>query len=225
MTHATPAINAIDQAPVLASTNERVFSLSDLLVYLDWDPFVRRWLGYARARLWRHGSAAGRYELQAGDCVQEAIRLTIEGRRRFDSGTERAFFSFICDVIDSLISHDAEKTKRHPTIRTVSSDSDEPQFGELNEGYLAAPDDTEREFLFRDALDRFLASLESDLAAYARMRAEEVFSTAEEYAYALNTSVNEVRNMDRRLRRRREQWIKDQTTTKVTTTPICKSIH
>jgi len=206
MTHATLTTTAAPPAAVQASSNERIYSLSELVVELRWDPCVRRWLGYARARLWRHGPGAGRYELQAGDCVQEAIRLTLEGRRHFESGTAGDFFGFICSVIDSLISHDAAKTYRHGMLTAIGTE-DEPVLGQLNEARLVSSDDSERELLFRDDLEHFLESLETDLATYAKLRAEGLYSTAEQYAAALNTTVSEIRNMDRRLRRRREQWM------------------
>src|ERR1044072_1376016 len=155
MTHAMLTATAASPAAVSASSGERISSLSDLVDELEWDPFVRRCLGYARSKLWRHGRAAGRYELQAGDCVQEAISLTLEGRRHFESGTESEFFHFICGVIDSLISHDAAKTYRRGIAATIGNECDAPVVGQLNEARLASADDPERALLFRDDLEQF----------------------------------------------------------------------
>lgn len=208
MTHAT-LTTSTDPANVFASPNERVFTLAELMERLDWDPFVRRWLAYSRHRLSRHRFAATRYEHEAGDCVQDAIRLVLEGRRHFEYGTESEFFTYICDVIDSLINHDADKTRRRGAAVAITNEAFHEETGsQLNEARVASGEDLEHDFLFRDDLARFLASLESDLAAYARLRAENDDLQTADYASVLGTTVEEIRNMDRRLRRRRDQWVK-----------------
>lgn len=208
MTHAT-LITIAEQAPVLASPNERVYTLAEFVEIYDWDPSVRRWVAYASHRLSRHGSASARYEKQAHDCVQEAICLTLAGDRHFECGTRHDFFAFICGVIDSLISHDGEKARRHGVVVSITSnDKEEGRTNELNEECIPSHEDPEHDVLFRVDLQRFLDSLESDLAGYARLRAEKDGATAEDYARLLGVSVEDIRNMDRRLRRRRQQWLK-----------------
>lgn len=208
MTYATLTTPA-ERANVFASSNERVYTLTELMEILDWDPFVRRWINFAQSRLSRHRSSAARYEHDPGDCVQDAIRLVLEGRRHFESGTQSEFFHYICDVIKSLISHDGEKTKRHGIAVSIASDAPEEEpTAQLNEARVASDQNVEYEVVFRDDLTRFLASLEPELARYAHLRAEHDDLQAIDFAAVLGTTVEEIRNMDRRLRRRREQWIR-----------------
>lgn len=195
--------------PLFIPPAEEAYTLREILDLLDeakWAEYARRWTAYARSRQCRHGQRAARFLSQPGDYVQEAIRLTLEGRRHFENGTVDEFFAFICSVIDSLISHEASREKRHFCVALVS-DTDEPAMGEVYESNLAATGSSEEKLLFLNDLEKFLTILESDLATYARLRAVDAYSTAEEYAIALNTSVSEIRNMDRRLRRRRNQWM------------------
>lgn len=183
---------------------EQVYSLAELMEQLDWDAYVRRWLAYTQGRLSRYGSNAFVFALQASDCVQEAISLTLEGRRRFERGTKSEFFAFMCGVIKSLVSHAGEKTRRG--VAHITADRDDAEPGAIGEGQLKSAEDLEHDFLFRDDIERFLEWVDEDLALYARLRADETWGSTEEYAQALGLSVSEVRNMDRRLRRRREQW-------------------
>jgi hypothetical protein len=84
---------------------------------------------------------------------------------------------------------------------------------QLTEDRIASPDNLELGLLFRDDLERFFQWIEPELAAYARLRAEDGDSTAREYALVLGVAEADIRNMDRRLRRRREQWTNHATAT------------
>jgi DNA-directed RNA polymerase specialized sigma24 family protein len=204
MTTDTPTYAGCHHA-VFVLPMERTYSLAEIVSELDWEAWTRRWTAYARKRQCRHGSAAARFLSQPGDCVQDAIHLILEGRRRFESGTLTAFFAFVCGVIDSLISHEASRARRYRAVALVG-DTDEPMPGEIFEGMLVAPGSSESELLFLDDLEEFIKTLEIDLATYARLRACDSYSPSEEYAEALSVPVSEIRNMDRRLRRRRIQW-------------------
>jgi DNA-directed RNA polymerase specialized sigma24 family protein len=196
----------VDSTPVFRPP-EAELSLAELMERLDWDAYIRRWLAFSRSRLMRYGAAASLLGLQPNDCVQEAIGLALEGRRRFERGTEDEFFVFICGVIRSVISHTAEKTFRDGIVElAIAAGTDAPAGDAIDEGRISSREDIERDFLFRDDLEKFLAWVDEDLASYARLRAEGACSSAEECAEALGISVPDVRNMDRRLRRRREQW-------------------
>jgi DNA-directed RNA polymerase specialized sigma24 family protein len=186
---------------------EPVYTRDELVALIDWYATTTRLMGYANSKIWRHGAAAARYALQAPDLVQEAITSWLEERRIFDAGTESAFFGFLCGVVDSLLSHDKEKTIRRGRQLSISKDGgDETTIDEVSEGRIRAKGDFERDFLFRDNLERFIDSLEPDLATYARALVQAPDSSAEERALALNITVADVRNFDRRLHRWARQW-------------------
>jgi DNA-directed RNA polymerase specialized sigma24 family protein len=197
-----------DELPPLLKGAEPVHTRDELAVLTDWNDYTIRLLAYARLKLWRHGAAAARFALQPHDLVHEVVELWLENRRIFESGTQGAFFAFLCSVIDSLLSHDKEKTFRHGRQVSISKEGGDENSDEMNEGRIRAGGDFERDFLFRDNLERFIGSL----AAYARLLAAAPDSSAEERAHALGITVTEVRNLDRRLHRRGRQWMKQRST-------------
>jgi hypothetical protein len=182
--------------------------LLELLERIDWEEITVRLIGYARFRLSRHGSAAARYALQPEDCVQESIRRLLDETRNFDRGTESDLFRVISGIIDSLISHEGEKSRRrgrHFSIRSDGQESLAPD--EIREGVLDDPRDPVVELEVRDDLKRFVASLDSELAFYYQFRADAPDLSAEERAPALGTTVQDIRNKDRRLKRHRAHWL------------------
>lgn len=186
---------------------EPVFTRDELVAVTDWSQWTERLLGYALWRAWRHGPAAAAFDLQPGDLVQEAITLWLLGRRTFDQGTTRAFFVFLCGVIDSLISHDREKSTRRGKVYSIAKDGgEEPNGDEVTEGRIPAHEDLEEEILFRDHIHSFIQSLEPELAAYARLFVEDPDSSAADRAAKLATTVTEIRNLDRRLHRAAAHW-------------------
>ena len=196
-----PSFLSVDAGPT--------YTRDELAARTNWDEYSVRLLGYARMKLSRHGAAAARYEFQPPDLVQEAIALWLRGRRVFEAGTERAFFGFLCSVVDSILNHDKEKTVRHGWQYSISKEGgDDATIDEMSEERIRAEGDLERELLFRDNLERFIESLEPDLAAYARYVADFSDSTAIERARVLEMTVTDVRNYDRRLHRHAKQWMK-----------------
>lgn len=194
--------------PLLQGGVEPIHTRDELAVLIDWDDYIPRLVGYARVKVWRHGAAAARYALQPQDLVHEAVELWFENRRIFEEGTERAFFAFLCGVVDSLLSHDKEKTVRHGRQISISREGGDETSDEMNEGRIRAEGDFERDLLFRDNLEHFIESLENDLAAYARFLADTPDASAKERALALGVTVTDVRNLDRRLHRHGRQWMK-----------------
>jgi DNA-directed RNA polymerase specialized sigma24 family protein len=181
--------------------------LGQIIESTDWVKTTKRLLAYSRFRLFRHGTLAGRYCNKAEDYVQEAVMLFMDGTRRFPCGSGKTLFGFLCSVVDSLISHDGEKTLRRGREMFLGGDQGEDaERDEYTEEHLSANDDFEERIIADDELERFLASLAPDLVQYVRLRASMQLMTAEECAEALGTTVSEIRNMDKRLRRRRSQW-------------------
>jgi hypothetical protein len=189
-----------------AEQDDTMRDLIALLRAIEWDPLVRKLLAYASFRISRFGGAAYlRQKIE--DYVQEAVKLMLDGTRHFEFN-EQALFAFLCGVVDSLVSHDAEKARRRGThLSIIAAPSNDDAKGETYEDRIASAADIEGDVVLRDQLDTFVTSLpDGRIRTYTRMRASESCATAEEYASAMNTTVEEVRNMDRRLRRRRVRW-------------------
>jgi DNA-directed RNA polymerase specialized sigma24 family protein len=181
--------------------------LAQIIEETDWQSLTKRLLVYTRYRLARHGSAANRYGSNAEDYVQEAVALLFEGKRHFVPAPDRSLFRFLCGVVDSIINHSGEKARRRGTQLFIGNEAGEDGVpGGLDEEHLASDDDFEEQIIARDELERFMESLEPDLERYVRLLAADQSVSAEEHALSLGTSVSEIRNMDRRLRRRRNQW-------------------
>lgn len=180
---------------------------SKLLAETDWADLTKRLLLYARYRFSRHGSASGRYGNKPDDYVQEAVAAFLAGRRQFSLSHGKTLFEFLCGVIDSLLSHDAEKAERRGPQLFIGNDaSGEAAPDEYQEDRLASDVNFEQDIIVKEELEHFVRLLDPDLQAYVRLRAEGIYSTAEECAATLCTTVGDIRNMDRKLRRRREQW-------------------
>lgn len=170
-----------------------------------WEPMTKRLLAFAATRLSRHGSYAFRYANRAEDYVQDAVARYLEGTRHSVAKDEQELYFFLCGVISSLINHDAEKAGRRGVHTPITVD--DPESGEPQEIPLPSGENFETDIIAKEELEHFLASLDPDLEQYVRLRAADAGDTAEDYASALGTTVAEIRNMDRRLRRRRDQWL------------------
>lgn len=191
----------------LANSLALEYTRSELAAWVDWADWVPRLIAYARWRQSRYSATLrARCELQPADCAQEAVKLWLDGIRQFESGTEAAFFEFLCSVIDSLINHDVEKIFRRGTQVQIRQGRADDQAGGIDEAQLRSNDDFERKFVFEQEAKRFFASLEPDLATYAIFRLDELDFSAEERAAALGVSVADVRNFDRRLKRWGMRW-------------------
>lgn len=92
-----------------ATAEQAAETLRKLIEETDWEAMTKRLLVYARLRLSRYGVAGRRFTETPEDYVVEAVRLALEGRRRYPVGRSVSLLAFLCRVIDSLISHDFEK--------------------------------------------------------------------------------------------------------------------
>ena len=185
-------------------------ALAALVAATPWNDLTPRLIAYSSYRLLRFASAK-RSGLGADDFAQQAIALALSGRRRLNLTGEPTLFSQLCSVCDSLISHEAEKAQRRikggmAEVPIVVQEDDEVPADQVTEEHLGAPANFEIELIARDRLECFTRSLEPRLARYVRLRVSGRYATAEEYARALSTSVQEIRNMDRRLWRKRNLY-------------------
>lgn len=164
--------------------------IAELFERIDWEDVTRRLLAYTARRLASYGDLrqAGR---TPDDYVQEAVALALEGRRNIPVEAAHSPVGFFAVVIDSLISHDAEKRRRQPSVPVDEIDVADPS------------SDFEAAFAAREEAEQFVASLDAELQVYARLRLMGVMQRAEEYAAALNTTVAHIRNLEKRLQRQR----------------------
>lgn len=162
---------------------------AELLEQIDWEDLTPRLLLYASHRLSRHAKLreSGR---GPDDYVQQAVTLVLEGHRSLSPEAGRSPLGFLTGIIDSLISHDDQKTRQHGTRIAFDQMKGAPPTYEI-----------EGDIIARGEAEQFVSSLNSELQAYARLRLSDKYSTAEEFATALETTVEHVRNLDRRLRR------------------------
>ena len=177
----------------------------------DWPDLIARLIAYASHRLFRFGFAK-RSGNGPEDYAQTAVTLVLEGTRRLRLDVENpSLLGPLCSVVDSLIIHDVERILRRvksgaAEISIVTAEGDDVAPNEITEERLGSPDDFETELIARDHFERFACSLEPRLATYVRLRVTGRYATAEEYANALATTVQEIRNLDRQLWRRRSLY-------------------
>lgn len=177
--------------------------LDELLERANWADIIPRVLAHTVRRL---GTTIGAQGKSPEDYVYEAVLQLFTRRRHFPFERDVSLLTFLCKTVHGMRTNHAASgaaERRHVSL----VDSDEPEAGQYNAARIAAPADpafVEREL--SRTVDDFIASLEPDLQPYARLRAQEAYGTAAEYATALGVTVEVIRNYDRRLRRRRRRW-------------------
>jgi hypothetical protein len=185
-------------------------ALAAAVAAANWNDLVKRLIAYSSFRLLRFTSAR-RSGLGPDDFADEAITLVLNKTRRLNFEGDATLFSQLCSICDSLISHQAEKARRRinggmaevPIVTEADGDAPDDR---VTEEHLGAPATFEPELIARDRFECFARSLEPRLAAYVRLRVTGSYATAEEYANALSTTVQEIRNLDRQLWRRRNLY-------------------
>lgn len=185
--------------------------LRKLLSDADWDDLTKRLIAYANWRLGFFYSARSSGNA-AEDYAQRTVELLLEGKRHYTPSSNLPFYGFLCGVVDSLVSHDAEKVQRRAKrgvgeVPISEQEGDGDREDQVSEANVRDAVEFEPEIIARDRFERFASELDPDLAAYARLRVNEPGLTAEEYARALGTTVPAIRNMDRQLRRRKTHYL------------------
>lgn len=182
-------------------------ALAERISKEDWELLSKRLLNYAAYSLSRYGALARRFCSSAEDYVQRAVILVLTGKRNFPVSTTVSTFGFLCGVVDSLVSHDAEKAGRRKMDLTIGSDDGEDApADQISEDRLPSATDFEAEIVYWDGVESFARIVGPRLGAYVRLIALDEFSTAQEYADALGTTVANIRNMDKQLKRRKDLY-------------------
>jgi DNA-directed RNA polymerase specialized sigma24 family protein len=170
---------------------------------VDWSDMVPRLLLYTAYRLRRMGRSP--HELSptgktAEDYVLSAVEALFSGARRYDP-ERTSLFAFLCGVISSELSHEFQSQESRSLSRSISLDSEDAPD-------VAARDNLEQRAIIADSVEKFIRYLGDDpaLQGYVRGRMQYPDATAEELATALRIGVDDMRNLDRRLRRRQLKW-------------------
>jgi hypothetical protein len=162
---------------------------------------LERLIEDASHRLGRHGPIANDYEYSAEAFVNEAITRALEERRACPSGLP--VYVFLANTVKSLISHEGQRPEyRRKRVRLDADDDASASVVDT----LPANDDVEATVTASVASDRFKKSLDPELREYVETLEKEAGSTAEDLAKKLRKPVKTIRNLDRKLSRRRSQW-------------------
>jgi DNA-directed RNA polymerase specialized sigma24 family protein len=138
---------------------------------------------------------------EAGDYVVRAVILIFDGVRHCSG--EVSSVSFVFGVIASLILNDSRRLEaRTPHSFITTSASDE---GEIGEDAVAVSS-SEEEIIARDLTVEFIRRLPEALQRYVRLLAGGGPQSSQDCATALGVSIDEIRNMNKRLRRLRPLW-------------------
>ncbi|HET8797290.1 MAG TPA: hypothetical protein VFO89_06375 [Thermoanaerobaculia bacterium] len=169
------------------------------------DEFWERLLAFAERRRQRHGNRAARLE-SANGLLNEAVTRVLSGTRLYDG---RDPFDFMCSVIDSVLSHDATRAgNRHPHLaiaRQRDDDRDSSVFDVERRPLPQSGDEFETRILRRERIERFASELAPDLQEYVRVYLDDRYTTDEERAAVIGTTVEDLRNRMRRLKRRAKE--------------------
>lgn len=162
---------------------------------------LERTHAYAEATLRRHGPRASQYAFTSEEFVGEAITRALRGDRVYREELDP--FWFLVGIVRSLISHEAARPEHKHKHVSADADDDEESHG-LHE--LPSHEDLEAHAMAKDLAEHFVKTLDPELKEYVDLCIEESGSTAEELAEMLGTTVQHIRNLDRKLARRRAQW-------------------
>jgi DNA-directed RNA polymerase specialized sigma24 family protein len=162
--------------------------------------FWKRLMAFARRRRARHGLRANRL-LSPEELVSEAVVRVLSGDRHYDES--KPLFEFMCSVVDSLLSHSATSAvNRHTHLTLDNQDGDESCKGVINEEHVQSANDFESRLMTRDLVERLMKTLDPKAKQYLAIRLDERYTTDAERAVALNTTVDDINNRIRRIKRR-----------------------
>jgi hypothetical protein len=178
--------------------------LKQILEATEWEDIIPRVIAHTVRRL---GPGTNRYGKGPEDYVYQAIELLLTRHRHFPHDRV-GLFTFLCNTVHSLHTHDAEKIATEGQHLAVTSGKiREARVDEKDESRLTAPEHHDDSGAAATAND-FLLSLDDEkLREYARLRALGAYDTAKEYAAALGVTEQTIRNYDRKLKRRRDRWV------------------
>lgn len=175
----------------------------ELIGQARWDDLIPRLIAHT---LKRYGRGVDRHGKSADDYVYEAIEALLT-RRRYFPFDRVALFTFLCNTIRSLHTHEAVAIAGEGAhLAIVRKGAEDVSAAEWDEERLIAASGAEDHDALLLARDFLLDIRDTELRRYATLRAFETYDTANDYAEALGVPVSTIRNWDKRLRRRRDRW-------------------
>lgn len=190
--HRSPDDSDHDTEPFHASSEATIFDNVT-------PEFWRKLIAFALRRRSRHGARANKFP-EPKELLAEAVLRVMSGDRHYDGTTD--LYSFMCSVINSLLSHENTRAANSHAHMTITADDDQPGIGAISERSIGVLDDGVARFLMRDSIRHFAEQLEPDLQAYITTRLDGGYDTEEERAAAMGTTVEDLRNRIRRIRRK-----------------------
>lgn len=183
----------------------RLMKVFENLTQKEKNDLARRLDLRARWVLSKHGKDAARYGHTVSDIVQEAMTRAFDERRQFPFHKELSLYTFFSRTIDSIVSHLGELAANRAEHLSIESDRENDHDGVLEMHLRDDQPNPEERLMLRDQAKSHIKALASDpqLQHYVRLRLTGKYSSAEEYAVQMNTTVQVVYDMNRRLARRR----------------------
>ena len=165
-----------------------------------------------RLHTWRrYGSLRDRLGLDLDDVVHQALVDTLEGKRRWPK-EEVDLFYFLCSVVKSIISHRLEQEKRKVSIEGIESnyskeDSDLASVEAMSSGYIGEYlryESIYNRLVYDLLIERMYELVKDDqeLINIVDLWSKDPSLKPSELAEVLGLSIGEIRNAQKRLRRR-----------------------
>ncbi len=158
----------------------------------------------------KHGKRA-RVFRDPEDYPNEAVLRTMDGRRKFDFDGDKTLMQHYQSVIDSLVSHDLEKAARHVPLADRGDAEDGEPLGGYDSSRLVASGHTAQEVIEKVDAERHDEKLSPEERTYKELRRSGLCKTAKDFARHMSIPEKKVRNIERRLARRKRKR-NDQTT-------------
>jgi hypothetical protein len=139
--------------------------------------------------------------------LNDAITQLMDRGRHFPHRRGVTIGEFLCETIRSNVNHllEAAANETRP-LSIVSKRKKDASVGTCSEEELPADENEVAEREAQEKAERFYATLEPELEAYARLRATDEYMTAKQCAAAMDTTETKVRLLHRRLLRCRGRW-------------------
>jgi hypothetical protein len=185
--------------------------LLEIIRTIDWSNgdegrIVRRYACYC-IRDWQ---VAWRWP-EPEDLISEALYRCMTGDRKLHYPTPKAFPGFLCFTMKSIARGEKEKSER----RGEQSLMEENDFDRDDTRERRMPVDRSgqidpiADLTTNDLLRAFLSSIDDpQMRAYVLSRRDHPEWEAEDHAHAMGVSVQDIYNLNRRLHRLRERWIR-----------------
>jgi RNA polymerase sigma factor (sigma-70 family) len=151
----------------------------------------------------KHGRRASVYR-SPEDYVQEAILRIMDGKRRYDFDGAKPFNEYLKSTIDSLVNHDLEKAAREVQL-VERGDSDDGPLGGIDASRLIADAHAEQSIIEKLDAEKAERMMDPEERTVCELRRSGECKTARDVALKMGISEARVRNIERRIARRKRK--------------------